>query len=67
MKTSFIEGLLVQPMKARICRSCGVEFELEETEPHTVYCASCEYSERKEQELIAEWERAQWFCGGTDD
>ncbi len=61
MKTSFIEGLLVQPMKARICRSCGVEFEQEESEPHTIYCGSCEYAERKERELVLEWERSQWY------
>ena len=61
MKTSFIEGLLVQPMKARICRSCGASFELEETEPNTIYCGSCEYAERKETELVREWEKQQWF------
>jgi hypothetical protein len=63
MKTSFIEGLLVQPMKARICRSCGVEFELEETEPRTIHCASCEDLEKREALLIREWEMSQWYLG----
>ena len=61
MKTSFLEGLLVRPMKARICKSCGVEFELEETEPSTFSCAACEDNDRRERELIREWEVAQWY------
>jgi len=51
----------VQPMQARICRSCGVEFELEEAEPYTIYCASCEDLERREKILIRDWEMSQGY------
>ena len=53
----------MQPMKARICRSCGVEFELEEAEPRTIYCAACEDLEKREALLIREWEMTQGYLG----
>lgn len=61
MKTSFVEGLLVQPMKAKICRECGGEFELEETEPHTIHCGMCSEILERERIIIVEWEKAQGY------
>lgn len=58
----FVEGLLVQPMKVRICRLCGSEFELDEAEQWKSHsCSICVEIEKRERQITREWELSQGY------
>jgi hypothetical protein len=47
-------------MKMKFCRECGSEFELEEGDRRrSPLCYACKEIEKRERELLREWEKEQ--------
>lgn len=46
------------------CLDCGAEYEVDEAEgrQRKRLCSSCKYIERKEAEILREWEVARGYC-----